>query len=291
MGDVRLVTKAGELIDPSGAMTGGTLNMSTALKFGAAAESKLDAVGAELRSVTAALETLRQTLRDVRAEIRAFDDEMRNAAAGSADVQGKIAGYEAQLNVLREKRKKASDDLNAEKGKLAEVLKELDAAQKELKKVIDSLNALKDERTALREDMVRIAPEGMQEHMQTTQDNAMSAQAELSELSVESAELEAERDSIEKRKNVLLREIKAAEDKIASRLTEKAAEEETIKRLTIDIEGLRKIEEDYESKISGLRDARDKVLEQKVSTESERDNVSDKITTKVGVAAGFEAKI
>ncbi|MDR0778155.1 MAG: chromosome segregation protein SMC [Methanomassiliicoccaceae archaeon] len=291
MGDVRLVTKAGELIDPSGAMTGGTLNMSTAFKFGAAAESKLDAIGAELRNATTALETVKQTLRDVRAQIRVYDDEMRSAATGSAGVQGKIAGYEAQLTVLKEKRKKASDDQNGEKGKLAEFKKEFDAAQKELKNITDSLNSLKDERTALKENMVKIAPEGMQEHMQTTQDNAMNAQTELGRLSVEFAELEAERDSIENRKNVLLKEIKTAEDKIASRLSEKAAEEETIKRLTIDIEGLRKIEEDYENKISDLRDARDKVLEEKVSTESERDNTSDKITTKTGIAAGFEAKI
>jgi chromosome segregation protein len=291
MGDVRLVTKAGELIDPSGAMTGGTLNMTNAFKFGPAAESKLDAIGTELRSATASLEALRQTLRDVRAEIRAFDDEMRNAATGSAGVQGKIAGYEAQLTVLRDKRKKASDDLNTERTKLTEVIKELEAAQKELTKMIDALNSLKDERTALRENMVKIAPEGMQEHMQTTQDNAMNAQAELSNLSVEFAELEAERDSIEKRKNNLLKEIKTAEDKIASRLSEKTAEEGTINRLTIEIEGLRKIEEDYESKISDLRDARDKVLEEKVATDSEKDNVTEKITLKMAVAAGFEAKI
>ncbi|MDR0335089.1 MAG: chromosome segregation protein SMC [Methanomassiliicoccaceae archaeon] len=291
MGGVRLVTKAGELIDPAGAMTGGSINPNATFKFGAASESKLDAVGTELRSVAAALDTLRQSLRDVRMELRSFDDEMHKVSSASADVQGKIAGYEAQLGVLRGKKKKAAEDLDAEKGKLAEVHKELNAASQELKKLADQLEALKNLRTEIREKMVQIAPADLQEKIQTTQDNVFNVQTEVNDLTTEYASLDAERDGIESRKKTLLKDIKAAEDKIAARLSEKEAAEKTIDRLNIDLEGLRRIEEDFESKISDLRDARDKILEDKISTESERDNVSEKISTKAGIAAGLEAKI
>ena len=291
MGDVRLVTKAGELIDPSGAMTGGTINQNATFKFGPASESKLDSVGSELRAAVASLETLRQSLREIRAEIRGYDDDMRNVSAASADVQGKIAGYEAQLNVLREKRKKAAEDLDAERNRLREAQKELDTAAEELKGITDELESLKEERTQLREKMVSIAPADLQERIQTTQDNVFNIQKEVNDLSVECAALEAEKDGIENIKRSLLKEVKAAEEKIAAKTSEKENAEKTIGRLNIDIEGLRRIENDFESRIADLRDARDKILQDKISAESDRDSTSDKISTKTGIAAGLEAKI
>ncbi|MCL2785983.1 MAG: chromosome segregation protein SMC [Methanomassiliicoccaceae archaeon] len=291
MGDVRLVTKAGELIDPSGAMTGGTLKQSTALKFGPAAESKLDSIGTELRSATTALEALRQTLRDVRAEIRQFDDEMRSVAGASAGVQGKIAGYEAQLSVLREKRKKAADDLESEKAKLAAANTEADKASAELKRMTDELSSLRTKRTELREKMVQVAPADLQDTIQNTQENAFSVQTELSDLSTEYATLEAEKDGIESRKRTLVNGIAAAEEKIAAKMSEKTVAEEAIARLNIDVEALRKIEADFESKLSDLSAARDKLLQDKIYAETDRDAVSEKIQTKIGFAAGLEAKI
>jgi len=291
MGGVRLVTKAGELLDPSGAMTGGTLNPNASFKFGPASETKMDSVGAELRAATTALETLRQSLRDVRAEIRAHDDDLRNVSTASADVQGKIAGYEAQLTVLRDKKRKATDDLNTEKAKIADVQKELEAASDELKKVTDELTTLKSLRSEIREKMVQIAPADLQERIQTTQDSVFNAQSEVNRLSTEYASLEAEKNGIEARKKAITKEMKAAEEKIDSKVAEKATAEEMIKRLSTDLEGLRLIEADIEGNISELREQRDKILSDKASAEADKDNTTGMIEGKVGVVAGLEARI
>jgi chromosome segregation protein len=291
MGGVRLVTKAGELLDPSGAMTGGTLNQRESLKFGPASETKMDSVGAELRAATEALETLKQSLREVRAEIRAHDDELRNVSTASADVRGRIAGYEAQLTVLRDKKRKASDDLNAEKAKIADVQKELEAASVNLKKVTDELTALKSLRAGIREKMVQIAPADLQERIQTTQDSVFNAQTEVNRLSTEYASLEAEKNGIEARKKAISKEIRSAEEKIDSKVAEKAAAEEAIKRLSIDLEGLRLIEKEIDGSVSELSKERDKIIEDKASTEADRSNTSDRIESKIGVVAGLEARI
>jgi len=291
MGGVRLVTKAGELLDPSGAMVGGSLNPNAVFKFGPASESKMDSVGTELRAATTSLDSLKQALRDVRAEIRSYDDEMRNVSTQSADIQGKIGRYEAQLAVLRENRQKASDSLNAEKERLAEAQKDLSSASDELNKVIEQLSSLRTQRSEMRDRMIQIAPADLQESIQTTQDNVFNTQTEVNDLSAELAALEAEKNSIENAKKTILKEIKASEEKIALKMSEKSAAEEMIERFNIDLEGLKRIEADFESKITDLRDARDKVLQDKTSTESERDNTSEKISTKSGIAAGLEAKI
>ena len=291
MGGVRLVTKAGELLDPSGAMTGGTLNQNAAFKFGPAAETKMDSVGAELRAATGALETLKQSLRDVRAELRAHDDELRNVSTASADVQGKLAGYEAKLTILKDQKRKATDDLNAEKAKLADVQKELDAASVSLKKATDELTALKALRTEIREKMVQIAPADLQERIQTTQDSVFNAQSEVNRLTTEYATLEAEKNGIEARKKAITKEIKAAEEKIDSKVSEKAAAEEMIKRLSTDLEGLRLIEKKMDGSVSELSKERDKIIADTASTEADRNNTSDKIESKIGVVAGLEARI
>ncbi|MCL1984131.1 MAG: chromosome segregation protein SMC, partial [Methanomassiliicoccaceae archaeon] len=228
---------------------------------------------------------------DVRAEIRAHDDDLHSVSKESAGVAGKIAGYEAQLTILREKRKKAAEDLAAEKGKLTEAQKELDAASRELKKVTDELESLRAQRSELREKMVQIAPADLQEMIQRTQDNVLDLQTELNALSAEYAALEAEKDGIENRKKSILKDIKNAEEKIEAKLAEKGAAEVTIERLTVELEGHKKIEADFESKLSDLRDARDNVMKGKITAESERDNITEKITLKEGILAGFDAKI
>jgi len=291
MGGVRLVTKAGELIDPAGAMTGGSLNMSATFKFGPASESRLDEVGTELRAANAALDSLRQSLREVRAEIRACDDDMHSANKETADAQGRIAGYEAQLSVLRDKRKKAAVDLDAERMKLNASLDELNKAAAELKGMTDELSALRTLRAELRERMVQVAPEGLQDTIQTTQENAFNIQTELNDLSAEQNALEAEKDGIEKSKKALISGNAAAEERIASKLSEKDAADETVKRLNIDIEALRRIEEDFESKISDLRDAKDKVLQDKTIAESDINVATEKIGGQAAVIASFEARI
>jgi chromosome segregation protein len=216
---------------------------------------------------------------------------MHKDASASAGVQGKIAGYEAQLTVLRGNKKKASDDLDVEKAKLAEIQKELSAATSDLKKIADQLESLKAQRSEIREKMVRIAPADLQEKIQTTQDNVLNVQTEVNDLTTEHTALELEKDGIESRKKALMKEIKASEEKIASKLDEKKASEKVIDRIKIDLEGLKRIEQDFESKISDLRDARDAIMENKTKTESDRDNVTEKISTKIGFAAGLDAKI
>ena len=291
MGDVRIVTKAGELIEASGAMVGGTVNTAATFKFGPASESKMNSAGTELRNATASLDALKQMLRDIRQEIRNYDDEMRSVSTGAAGVQGKIAGYETQLNILRQNRKKASDDLNAEKQKLAELQKEMNNASDELKKLTDQLTSLKDERTRLRKSLVDIAPEGLQEKIQTTQDDVIRLQSEANDLAMEYASLLAEQDAIESVKSGLLNDINAANSKISSKMNEKKAEDEKIERSTTDMNGLKRIENDFESKLGNLREQRDNILQDKSRTEADSSNLTSAITAKLAVLTGYEAKI
>ena len=59
MGGIRIVTKGGELVEASGAMTGGTVKTQT-LKFGAASQDKLDEVSAELRTANQSLDMIKE---------------------------------------------------------------------------------------------------------------------------------------------------------------------------------------------------------------------------------------
>ena len=97
MGGIRIVTRSGELVEASGAMVGGTLSQQNMLKFGAASEDKLAALGAKLRAAQDALSDVRSKLRAVREEMRAADDEMRNASSSGIKQREEMAKLEGRV--------------------------------------------------------------------------------------------------------------------------------------------------------------------------------------------------
>ena len=100
MGGVRMATMGGELIEASGAMSGGSTKQFQ-FKFGAASSGKLEEAAAKYHQANDALNALRDEMKDIRAQIRTIDDELRNAQGANADVQGELARLESQLKEAR----------------------------------------------------------------------------------------------------------------------------------------------------------------------------------------------
>jgi len=291
MGGVRLVTKPGELIEASGAMVGGTLNKQSAMKFGAASESRMDKVGAELRVATDALEILKQQLRNLRDEIRMMDNEFRSASTATVGVQGKLGKLEAQLNEIREKKKRISASLDAKKQQVAADQGEVEKAQKALDKISAELSALRDEKTTLRERVTEMAPADIQERLQKTQDSQFDLESHVNRLSAEKAAINAEKAGIENQKNVIQKQIDAAKKKIQEYQEMISSADENIDKIKVELDGLKRIEADMESGIKDLRDAKDELVRKKYETEGSKTSITEKIETKRNFSLSLEAKL
>lgn len=291
MGGVRLVTKSGELLEASGAMTGGTLKGAATIKFGAASQSQLDKVSSELRAANTSLDTLKGQLVELRGQIREADNQMRSAGAGNIELQGKITKFEVQLKELRESKKRATAELQEKKTALADAQKEKEKLTADLAAATKELEDLKAERGKIRARISEIAPAEMQQRIQDARDAVYNLSGEVSELVNVLAALKAERSGYENNKQSIQNDITRLNNSIeenVKKITE-AAEKE--KRAELDLSALRKIESEMESGIKDLREEKDKILENKLKAENSRDNATTSIESKSGILLSIEAQI
>lgn len=291
MGGVRLVTKAGELIEASGAMVGGTINQQSVMKFGSASESKLEEVGSKLRAANGSLDYLLSQLRELRNGIRTMDDEMRKASAAGMGSQAKVGELNAQLQQLRKQKETISSEFEAKKKECAEAENELQEAKDDLGSVSEALENLRTERTAVRDRIKEIAPAEIQEKIQTVRDSIYKIRGEVSDLESQCNALSAEIVGLNSQKESLDGQLSAVNRKIAEdrKLIENNTAE--IQKVKVELEGLRNIEREMENGIEGLRNEKDALMQKKYLLDNQRTSTVEKIETKTGMRDSQSAQI
>jgi chromosome segregation protein len=137
MGGVRLVTKSGEVIEPSGAMVGGNIG-SLNLRFGAPSESDFNNISELLRKSIEESERVSKELQTVRSEMTELEDKIResNLSTGST-------GF--QVDDLKAKKKELSDKLKGLEKSFNEQLKDVEVETKNLSEMEGSLADANDE--------------------------------------------------------------------------------------------------------------------------------------------------
>ncbi|AIZ57105.1 chromosome partition protein Smc [Candidatus Methanoplasma termitum] len=291
MGGIRIVTKGGELLEASGAMTGGTLNTQNIMKFGAASESKLDEVSAKLRAANDSLDGLRAKLKEIRDGIRLMDDEMRKVSGANMGAQAKIGQLTAKISELKRSRQLVSDEFNTKSREHAEAEKRHKDSKKALEEVSALLDSMRSERTELREKIAEIAPAEMQERIQKIRDNVYNFTNDVSELRSQKNSLETEISGLNKHRENLEGQMRTVLKKISDCKEDIERYGKEMERITVELSALRKIETEMESGIKDLRDQRDALVEKGFKLSGEKDSVQDKLEVKTGMRSSNEAQI
>lgn len=290
MGGVRIVTKGGELVEASGAMTGGTVKTQT-LKFGAASQDKLDEVSAELRTANQSLDMVKEKLKDVRSRIRTADDQMREAGTGNIELQGNITKLEVKLKELREMRKRLKTDLDEKKQTYAKASGEKTKLSASLNEILKRIETLKTDRQNVRLRIAEIAPADLQKRLQDAMDAVTTIGGERNELINALAALNAEKSDYENNKRYIEKEVKALQDGIKENEANIEKENENLAKIKVDLEAMRAIEKRMEAGIKDLTDEKDALVEKKYKLDNARDNAIAAIETKTGYKASVEANI
>ena len=291
MGGIRLVTKGGELIEASGAMTGGTLSPQNMAKFGAASESKLEEVSAKLRAANASMDDLRMRLRDVRDGIRALDDEMRKASSEGISAQAQIGQLTARISELKRSRQSIIDETEAKRKECDAAEMEFKEASEDLKRISAELDAMRNERTAIRERISAIAPAEIQARIQDIRNRIYALTNEASELRIQKSTLETEIVGLDRQIESLRMQKQGVEKKIKEDEALLADHEKEITSLKVEIDALRKIEEGMESGIRDLKGQKDALVERRYKIDGERNSTQEKAETKQGLRASHTAQI
>ena len=290
MGGIRIVTKGGELVEASGAMTGGTVKTQT-LKFGAASQSKLDEVSADLRAANQSYEMIQNKLKELRARIRQADDQMREAGTGNIELQGKITKLEVKLGELREMRKRLKADLEEKKSVYTAANKNRNDLNAQLSEVLKNIESLKQDRQKVRSRIAEIAPADLQQRMQAAMDAVYKINGEKNDLINSLAALNAEKSEYENNKRYIEKAVKALEEGIKENGAKIDEENEKLSKIKVDLEAMRAIEKRMEDGIRDLTDAKEKLVENKFKLENALDNAVSGIDTKNGIKASVEANL
>ena len=268
MGGIRIVTKAGELIEASGAMVGGTINQQKLMKFGAASEDKLTELGEKLRKAASAVDNVRQELKKVREEIRAVDDEMRKTASSGMEQREKVAGMKARITELEKSKKEVQQSLQEAKERTSAADSELADARKDFGALSERMTAINQERNGIKDRIAEIAPVELQEKIQKVRDKLYEINQSISDYKLqiggaetEIAGLAKQNESLQLQLDGVLADIKEDQEAIENNKAE-------MERLKIDLDALRAIEAEMEAGIEGLRNKKDDLNSQKYELDS-----------------------
>lgn len=276
MGTVRMVTLDGELVEKSGAMTGGSKSISR-FKFAALEEEELKKLAEQITKY----ESRRQQLID---QIDAIDGRITSASRGTTDIDVEIAGKKRKLveleewSDLYEERIKASETglkelvaegekSGAEINSLEDQNSKIDVEIAKIGEEIEELEGLlkESEIPALTEEAERIRAE-----IRRSEDRARDIDARINTIEMEKSFATARVDEIKERLNELEGHKKQLKDKIKGYREQIAVFEERL-------EEKMQRERELWVELADLREVRDRMLEEMSRVEVEKNDIQNNL--------------
>ncbi len=291
MGGIRIVTKPGELLEASGAMTGGSIRPNTTMKFGVASQSKLDEVGAKMSSAKASLESIKTRLADIRKQIRDADDGMRAAGTGSIELKGKIAALEVQLKEYRDSRKRLTQTVGEKKAAYAEIQSERSGLVETERRIVGELDAMKAERNRIRARIEEIAPTELQKRLLDARKTINDASAAINGVMDTLSAQRVEKSGFDNAKVRIGKDMKRLEEEISKLRQEIAEASEESERYAVELTALKKMEAEMESGIQELRDRKEQYLIKRSRADSDLSTTTSQIEAKESYIASVQATI
>jgi chromosome segregation protein len=262
MGGVRLVTLQGDLIEATGAITGGSLDPNK----GPAADNatELKRLGEELREKTAAESAAKAELDRLGEKVRALSEELAKRS-GQADAQAQTRDLLAKdVESARERVRECAQRLKEVGERRAAAEKALAKVESESATLSKSLADLKATRDRLQQDYLGQLPASVSKRLQALHDSNQSANEERLKVA---GELEAIRASMTAATKALEGR-KAEVAALKSTLQEKNKQLETIRKnrdgAKEALEALRSVEAKQSARVQGLTEERRKLDERRL---------------------------
>jgi len=133
MGDYRMVTLDGDLVEKTGAMTGGSRKGSR-YSFSSSGTGQLERVATQIT-------TLQEERQSVRDEIRSLDDRLDDARDRQTDASDEVRSIENELEKLAEKRERLETDIDERTERLSELEDERQTVDERMTEIADEIES------------------------------------------------------------------------------------------------------------------------------------------------------
>lgn len=285
MGGVRIVTKGGELLEKSGAMTGGTINTKALVKFGSAASgpSELTELAAEVEKARVALESASAALVQVREDIKDANARFRQANQEGAQGQGRIAAAKAKYEAAQKAHAKIKDDIKKAELAIADATAKYGEAKAKADESDGELEQLRGELAAGRDRVNELAPADLQQRIAEARTRSYDLSIKEGEVRSSIQGLSAEIDAINGRIAAIGKQKEKARADAESLRAEAASSEAKIAELAAQRDAMQSVVDSLEADQTGLRAQRDELMQKKYSLESGLENEKKDLEIQTGL--------
>ncbi|WP_336361044.1 chromosome segregation protein SMC [Haladaptatus sp. ZSTT2] len=246
MGDFRLVTLSGELVEKSGAMTGGSSSGSR-YSFSKSGKGQLERVAEKIAS-------LEDERRELNEEIRGVEERLDDARDRKTDATDQVRDIEADVERVQGELDSTDERIEALEARITEIESEREDVNEEMQSLEADLTA-HDERIAEIESAIAELESELADSKIPQLTN------EMDEIRASIEEYEAQQDKFDARLNELGLEKQYAEEsiedlhgEIESAQNKKADQQERIADLEGKIEDQHAVLEEKESQVEDLED-------------------------------------
>jgi chromosome segregation protein len=289
MGGVRLVTLRGDLVEASGAMSGGLMERGK-VRFGGG-KGELEKAAAKLRKATEQAERVAAKLEAARTELAELEARIQDLAgrSGQDDVQAKT--LEAKRKEFAARGKALAEELAAKGDRLGQLQKTAGRIAEDIERFTERLGKLKEERDEKKRAIVEATPQEIARRMR-------ELMAERATHAEEANGLRAKRDSLETQRKVLadrLEEMISRGESLATQRKDHekrgASAQDSLVKMAEEIRALERMEASASSEMRELQEARDEAYRRKTRLEGEIDKVAHRIDAREDFHLGLQSTL
>ncbi len=274
MGGVRLVDLKGSLVESCGAMVGGSVSKSR-LSFTKTDRSKLEKISEELYQAMSHQDKISEEIADIRKEIKEIENNL-------GEIRTKVDDTNIKDQEIRKKEfskkveviTKEIEEKNKEKLDLTEKKNEILEKIKEYKIRLEELDKIKEEKGKL------LLKGTKKEFAQKTR----TLESEVTELANDIRNLKSEKDTFDKKIELLIERKNEIEEKIQNETSQTEEHQNNVEELKEErsklrdkLNALMKVEEKMTGKIKDLTENRDEIYKETVKIENDIDKLNTRI--------------
>ena len=277
MGDYRMVTLSGELVEKSGAMTGGSTSGSR-YSFSKSGKGQLERVAEEINELQDERASLKEDLQSVEERLDDARDRQTKAAEQVQSIESKIESTEGEIEEIRaeiERKEGRLDELRGERedvdGRMTELDEKIDSKESTLADIDADIEELESELVDSRIPELTAKIEEIEGEIDDLEDQQDDLDADLNEHQLEKGYAE---DAIEE----LQETVESAQNRKAECEEEIAEYEERIEEKEAELEEKRQEVLDLEDELAELKDEREALKDELREAKSARDERADDVS-------------
>src|SRR5271157_1555093 len=290
MGGVRLVTLNGDLIEATGAISGGYVDPTNQGR-GSDSAVELKRLGDELRSKGSAETAGRAELAKVTERIRVVAEELSTRSIQDQAHQSAREVFDKDLEAARERLSAARDRIAAARADQKKAETALAAAEADVTRLTSDIAALKEQAQKAQEQYLSQLPEAISVHLRALQETSQKTSEERvqvnGELESVRASLAALSASLEARRS----DLQKAQKEISAKKKEIAQAERTLKESRAALEALKSVESQQSESAKAQSEKKRKLETDRLAVTAKLAQAQANLETRKGMLTQEETRL